>query len=82
MAVGYPFRFGRTVVGTFIPLDDFAHPKSFKHNTVDNGFIIGAGLNCLLNQYWALNANFDYQDWSTDNGIRYSLPIGLPLKPN
>ncbi|MGB5745910.1 MAG: hypothetical protein WBM69_02935 [Desulfobacterales bacterium] len=149
LAVGYPLRFGRTVVGTFIPLvgyshheqlldltdgyqtipdtgpfpgldssydtqwqgpwvgfdlrfrsaeikalahrietyftyefhwadyeaeadwnlrDDLAHPKSFKHNTDGDGFIIGAGLNCVLNQYWALNVNFDYQDWSTDNG--------------
>jgi len=37
-------------------------------DTDGNGFIIGAGLNCVLNQYRALNVNFNYQDWSTDNG--------------
>ena len=149
LAVGYPFRFGRTVVGTIIPLvgyshheqqlvltdgyqtipdtgpfpgldssydtqwkgpwvgcdlrfraaeikalahrietyftyefhwadyeakadwnlrEDFAHPKSFRHDADGNGFVIAAGFNFVLNQRWALNVNFDYQDWSTDNG--------------
>ena len=49
-------------------IDRFAHPKSFKHMTDGNGFVIGAGFNCRLTQSWALNFNFDYQDWSTDSG--------------
>ena len=48
--------------------DDLAHPKSFKHDADGNGYVIGAGFNFVLHQHWALNFNFDYQDWSTDNG--------------
>ena len=48
--------------------DDLAHPKSFKHDTDGNGYVIGAGFNFVLHQHWALNFNFDYQDWSTDDG--------------
>jgi len=48
--------------------DDLAHSKSFKHDTDGNGYVIGAGFNFVLHQHWALNFNFDYQDWSTDDG--------------
>jgi hypothetical protein len=48
--------------------DDLAHPKSFKHDSDGNGYVIGAGFNFVLHQHWALNFNFDYQDWSTDDG--------------
>jgi len=48
--------------------DDLAHPKSFKQNTDGNGFFIGTGFNYTLNQHWALNFNYDYQNWSMDDG--------------
>jgi hypothetical protein len=48
--------------------DDFAHPKSFEHDADGNGYIIGTGVNIALHRYFALNFNFDYQDWSTDEG--------------
>jgi len=48
--------------------DDLAHPKSFKQNTDGDGFVIRTGFNCKLNQHWALNFNYDYQDWSMDDG--------------
>lgn len=48
--------------------DDLAHPKSFKQNTDGDGFVIRTGFNCALNQHWALNFNYDYQDWSMDDG--------------
>jgi len=48
--------------------DDFAHPKSFEHNTNGTGYVIAAGLNIVLHRNLALNFNYDYQDWSTDDG--------------
>ena len=48
--------------------DDFAHPKSFEHDTDGNGWKIGAGFNLWLHRNWSLNFNYDYQDWSTDGG--------------
>ena len=61
--------------------DDFAHPKSFEHDTDGNGYIIGAGFNFVLHQHWALNFNFDYQDWSTDDGtIKFFLADGTTHK--
>jgi hypothetical protein len=61
--------------------DDFAHPKSFKHDTDGNGYVIGAGFNFVLHQHWALNFNFDYQDWSTDDGtIKFFLADGTTHK--
>lgn len=62
-------------------IDNYAHPKSFKHDTNGNGFVIGAGINCMLTQHWALNLNFDYQDWSTDSGtIKFFLADGTTHK--
>ncbi len=49
--------------------DDFAHPKSFEHDADGNGWKIGVGFNLWLHRNWALNFNYDYQDWSTDGGI-------------
>ena len=48
--------------------DDFAHPKSFEHDADGTGWKIGTGFNVWLHRNWALNFNFDYQDWSTDSG--------------
>ena len=48
--------------------DDLDHPKSFKHDTDSEGYIIRAGFNYRITQHWALNANFDYLDWSTEDG--------------
>jgi len=47
---------------------DFAHPKSFEHDADGHGIILSAGWNVVWSGHWALNANFDYQDWSTDHG--------------
>ena len=61
--------------------NNFAHPKSFTHDTEGSGFIIGAGINCILDQNWALNFSFDYQDWSTDSGtIKFYLNDGSTHK--
>ena len=46
----------------------FAHPKSFEHDADGDGIVISAGWNVVWSYHWALNANFDYQDWSTDHG--------------
>ena len=60
---------------------DFAHPKSFRHDTTGSGFVFGAGINCMLDQHWALNLGFDYQDWSTHNGtIKFYLADGATHK--
>ena len=48
--------------------DDFAHPKSFEHDADGNGWKIGTGFNLWFHRNWALNFNYDYQDWSTDSG--------------
>ena len=62
-------------------IDNFAHPKSFSHDTNGRGFVIGAGINYMLTQHWALNFNFDYQDWSTDSGtIKFFLADGTTHK--
>jgi hypothetical protein len=47
---------------------DFQHPKSFTHDADGRGWIIRAGFNFVLHRNVALNFNFDYQDWSTDDG--------------
>ena len=47
---------------------DFAHPKSFEHDADGDGIVISAGWNVVWSDHWALNVNFDYQDWSTDHG--------------
>ncbi len=49
-------------------IECFAHPKSFEHDADGNGWKIGAGFNLWLHSNWALNFNYDYQDWSTDSG--------------
>ncbi len=48
--------------------DDFQHPKSFEHDADGNGWIIRTGFNFALQRHIALNFNFDYQNWSTDDG--------------
>ena len=48
--------------------DDFAHPKSFEHDADGTGWKIGTGFNVWLHPNWALNFNYDYQDWSIDGG--------------
>ncbi len=48
--------------------DDFRHPKSFEHDADGNGWIIRTGINFALQRHIALNFNFDYQNWSTDEG--------------
>jgi len=47
---------------------DLKHPKSFKHNADGTGYIIATGFNLVLREHMAMNFNFDYQNWSTDNG--------------
>ena len=60
---------------------NFAHPKSFRHDTDGRGFVIGAGVNCILDEHWALNFSFDYQEWSTDEGtIKFYLADGTTHK--
>ena len=48
--------------------NDLAHPKSFEHNADATGSVIATGFNIALHEHAALNINFDYQSWSTDNG--------------
>ena len=61
--------------------DNFAHPRSFRHDTEGRGWVIGAGINCILDQHWALNLGFDYQEWSTDDGtIKFYLADGTTHK--
>jgi hypothetical protein len=48
--------------------DDFQYPKSFEHDADGNGWIIGAGLNFILQRNIALNFDFDYQNWSAKDG--------------
>jgi hypothetical protein len=48
--------------------DDFRHPKSFEHDADGNGWIIRTGFNFWLQRHIALNFNFDYQNWSADDG--------------
>ncbi len=48
--------------------DDFAHPKSFEHDADGVGVVLTAGFNVVLTPRWRLNINYDYQDWSTDDG--------------
>ena len=47
---------------------DLDHPKSFKHDADGEGYVIRAGFNFRFTQHWALNLNFDYLDWSTNDG--------------
>ena len=48
--------------------DDLARPVSFRHNADGTGIVLGAGLNVVIFYNLALNFNFDYQDWKTDEG--------------
>ena len=47
---------------------DLRRSTSFVHDTDGEGWIIRAGFNIVLQRYLGLNFNFDYQDWTTDNG--------------
>lgn len=47
---------------------DFAHPKSFEHQADGNGVILSTGLNIYFTSNLALNLDYTYQDWSTDEG--------------
>lgn len=48
--------------------DDFRHPKSFEQDADGTGWIIGTGLNFVLQRNIALNFNFDYQNWQAKDG--------------
>jgi hypothetical protein len=48
--------------------DDLKHPKSFEHDADGTGWIIGAGLNFIINRNIALNFDFDYQNWRARDG--------------
>ncbi|UCF93218.1 MAG: autotransporter domain-containing protein [Desulfobacterales bacterium] len=48
---------------------DLARPQSFKHDADGDGIIVSAGFNIFFNPHWALNLSYDYQDWSTDDGV-------------
>ncbi len=47
---------------------DFEHPKSFEQEADGNGWVVGIGFNFVLNPDLLLNFNYDYQNWSTDDG--------------
>ncbi len=47
---------------------DFQQPRSFVHDADGHGWVLGLGLNYVLTSNWLLNINYDYQDWSTDDG--------------
>ena len=47
---------------------DFEHPKSFEQEADGNGWVLGLGFNYFFNPNWLLNFNYDYQNWSTDEG--------------
>lgn len=49
--------------------DDYAHPKSFEHETDGTGIVVSAGWTYLLHGGWGLDITIDYQNWSTDPGI-------------
>lgn len=49
--------------------DDLAHPKSFEHSANGKGVLVSAGGIFTINDHWRINANVDYQDWSTDAGV-------------
>ncbi len=60
---------------------DFAHPKSFEHDTEGNGIIVSTGWKISFSKSWYMNLNFDYQNWSTDAGIdRTFFDSGLILE--
>lgn len=48
---------------------DFAHPKSFAHEADGEGIIISSGVNLYFTSNLALNFGYNYQDWSTDEGV-------------
>ena len=48
--------------------DDLQHPKSFEHEADGTGWIIGGGLNFMLQRHIALNFDFDYQNWRAKDG--------------
>ena len=47
---------------------EFAHPKSFEHEADADGWVLGMGFNYILNPNLLLNFNYDYQNWTTDDG--------------
>lgn len=47
---------------------DFAHPKSFEHEADGDGWVLGMGFDFILNPNFLLNFNYDYQNWTTDDG--------------
>jgi len=48
--------------------EDLRHPKSFEQDADGTGWIIGAGLNFIINSNIALNFDFDYQNWRAKDG--------------
>ena len=60
--------------------EDFAHPNSFDHEADGNGYFLAAGFNFVLNRFWALNLNLDYQDWWTDEGFQRTYGADATVK--
>lgn len=48
---------------------DFAHPKSFEHETDGSGIIFKGGYKYFFDARWSLDFNGKYQKWETDPGI-------------
>jgi hypothetical protein len=48
---------------------DFAHPKSFEHDSDGTGILVSVGGEVHLSKPWYLSLNINYQDWSTDPGL-------------
>lgn len=47
---------------------DLDHPKSFEHRTDGTGSCLAAGISIFFNPNWALNLNYNYLSWKTDEG--------------
>lgn len=48
--------------------DDLRHPKSFEHEADGTGWIIGGGVNFILQRHIALNFDINYQNWRATDG--------------
>jgi hypothetical protein len=48
---------------------DYAHPKSFEHETDGTGIVVSMGWTYLFHDRWGLDLTINYQNWSTDPGI-------------
>lgn len=48
---------------------DFAHPKSYEHETDGDGYVITAGLGYQLDEFWTAMVAVDYSKYQTDHGV-------------